>query len=179
MLDALNAPAAPVTILREDYRPPDWLIPEIALHFQLEAERTLVRATLKVTRNGAHDRPLVLDADGLELLGLNVDGAAAPFEQRQVSIVVALSGDSATVQTEVAINPRANTQLMGLYESGGMLCTQCEAQGFRRITPFVDRPDVLSTYRVRMEGLKRALPRAARQWRSDRLGRRRRRTALG
>ena len=76
MLDAQNAPAAPATIRREDYRPPDWLIPEIALDFQLDAERTIVRATLKVTRNGAHDRPLLLDTDELELLGVKVDGAA-------------------------------------------------------------------------------------------------------
>lgn len=158
MLDAQNAPAAPATIRREDYRPPDWLIPEIDLEFRLDAERTIVRATLKVTRNGAHDRPLRLDTDELELLDLKLDGAAASFEQNGDEIIILVSGDTATIETEVAINPRANTKLMGLYESSGMLCTQCEAQGLRRITPFIDRPDVLSTYRVRMEGDKALYP---------------------
>jgi aminopeptidase N len=158
MLDAQNAPAAPATIRREDYRPPDWLIPEIALEFRLDAARTIVRSTLKVSRNGAHDRPLVLDIDELELLGLKVDGVVVEAERSDGAIAVALTGDSATVETEVAIAPRANTKLMGLYESSGMLCTQCEAEGFRRITPFVDRPDVLSTYRVRMEGDKALYP---------------------
>ena len=67
-------------------------------------------------------------------------------------LVVDIAGDRATVETEVEISPAANTKLMGLYASGGMLCTQCEAEGFRRITFFPDRPDVLSKYRVRMEG---------------------------
>ena len=67
-------------------------------------------------------------------------------------LVIDLAGDRATIETEVEIAPAANTKLMGLYASGGMLCTQCEAEGFRRITFFPDRPDVLSKYRVRMEG---------------------------
>ena len=67
-------------------------------------------------------------------------------------LVIDLAGDRATVETEVEISPAANTKLMGLYASGGMLCTQCEAEGFRRITFFPDRPDVLSKYHVRMEG---------------------------
>jgi aminopeptidase N len=158
MLDAQNAPAAPATIRREDYRPPDWLIPEIALDFRLDAQRTIVRASLSVTRNGAHDRPLVLDTDELELIGFKVDGTETAFEQGKDSITIALAGAAATVEAEVAINPRANTKLMGLYESTGMLCTQCEAEGFRRITPFIDRPDVLSTYRVRMEGDRNLYP---------------------
>ena len=65
--------------------------------------------------------------------------------------MIEIEGDRATVETEVVIHPAANTKLMGLYASGGMLCTQCEAEGFRRITFFPDRPDVLSRYRVRME----------------------------
>jgi aminopeptidase N len=72
--------------------------------------------------------------------------------------VVETSGDRATVETEVEISPAANTKLMGLYASGGMLCTQCEAEGFRRITFFPDRPDVLSKYTVRMEGDSKAFP---------------------
>jgi aminopeptidase N len=151
MLDAQNAPAAPPSaIRREDYRPPDWLVPGIDLEFDLGAERTRVRARLNVSRNGTHDRPLRLDAQGLRLVELRVDGRTAEHSLEGEVLSVALAGEAAVVETLVEIEPRSNTQLMGLYESGGILCTQCEAEGFRRITPFPDRPDVLSRYRVRM-----------------------------
>ena len=155
--DANTAPEAPpspthVSIRREDYRPPDWLVPAVSLDFDLDTERTRVRATLEVERNGEHDRPLRLDGDGLEPVSVKVDGEAAAFRVEGPQLVVEISGNRATVETEVEIRPSANTKLMGLYASGGMLCTQCEAEGFRRITFFPDRPDVLSRYRVRMEG---------------------------
>ena len=161
--DAETAPEAPlspthVAIRREDYRPPDWLVPEIRLDFDLGTERTRVRATLEVTRNGDHDRPLRLDGSELELSSVKVDGQSAEFRMDGSQLVVELSGQRATVETEVVIHPAANTKLMGLYASGGMLCTQCEAEGFRRITFFPDRPDVLSKYRVRMEGDAKAFP---------------------
>ncbi|MEA3054405.1 MAG: aminopeptidase [Sphingomonadales bacterium] len=159
MLDAQNAPAAPPSaIRREDYRPPDWLVPGIELEFDLGAERTRVRSRLSVQRHGAHDRPLRLDAQGLVLIEVTVDGAVAEYSFEAETLTVALAGDTATVETLVEIAPRANTQLMGLYESGGILCTQCEAEGFRRITPFPDRPDVLSRYRARMIADKGAYP---------------------
>ncbi len=94
--------------------------------------------------------PSRLDAQGLKLVELNVDGAAAEYSLEGEVLTVALGGGAAVVEILVEIEPRANTQLMGLYESGGILCTQCEAEGFRRITPFPDRPDMLSRYRVRM-----------------------------
>jgi aminopeptidase N len=148
---APEAPPSPthVAIRREDYRPPDWLVPEIRLDFDLGADRTRVRATLSVERNGDHNRPLRLDGDGLKLVSAKADGEWR-IEGQQ--LVIELTGHRATIETEVEIDPAANTKLMGLYASGGMLCTQCEAEGFRRITFFPDRPDVLSKYRVRMEG---------------------------
>jgi aminopeptidase N len=154
--DAQTAPEAPpspqhVATRREDYRPPDWLVPEIRLEFDLDAERTHVRATLSVQRNGDHDRPLVLDGSELKLLSVRVDGQDGKWRLENSQLVVDLTGSEATVETEVEISPAANTKLMGLYASGGMLCTQCEAEGFRRITFFPDRPDVLSKYHVRME----------------------------
>jgi aminopeptidase N len=152
MLDALKAPGAPpAAVHRKDYRPPDWLVPDIALVFELDAERTLVRAALAVERSGGHGRPLVLDGEGLELVELMVDGKPHDHEYEGDRLTIPLTGAAAKVETLVAIAPRANTQLMGLYESGGILCTQCEAEGFRRITFFPDRPDVLSRFRVRME----------------------------
>ncbi|HEX8578710.1 MAG TPA: aminopeptidase N [Allosphingosinicella sp.] len=158
MLVAQNAPAAPVAIRREDYRPPDWLVPEIALDFQLGAERTQVRSRLTVERNGDDDRPLRLNAEALTILSVTVNGEPVDFTYADEMLTVPLSGTSAMVETLVEVAPRANTQLMGLYESGGILCTQCEAEGFRRITPFPDRPDVLSRYRVRMEADKALYP---------------------
>ncbi len=149
-----EAPLSPthVTIRREDYRSPDWLVPEIRLEFDLDLERTRVRATLEVVRNGEHDRPLRLDGDELELISVRVDGEPADHRTENGELIIEIGADRATVETEVDIRPAANTKLAGLYASGGMLCTQCEAEGFRRITFFPDRPDVLSTYRVRMEG---------------------------
>ncbi|MEP6982693.1 MAG: aminopeptidase N [Sphingomicrobium sp.] len=151
---APEAPPSPthVAIRREDYRPPDWLVPEIHLDFDLGTDTTRVRATLSVERNGDHDRPLKLDGDELELVSVNVDGKPANYRMDGPALVLELGGNRATIETEVVIHPAANTKLMGLYASGGMLCTQCEAEGFRRITFFPDRPDVLSKYRVRMEG---------------------------
>jgi aminopeptidase N len=158
--DAQVAPEAPpspthVTIRREDYRPPDWHVPEIRLDFDLGIERTRVRATLQVERNGEHDRPLRLDGDGLKLLSVKADGE---WRMEGPALVIDIAGNRATVETEVEIAPAANTKLMGLYASNGMLCTQCEAEGFRRITFFPDRPDVLSKYHVRMEGDAKAFP---------------------
>jgi aminopeptidase N len=161
--DTETAPAAPptpthVAIRREDYRPPDWLVPEIRLDFDLGADTTRVRATLAVERNGNHDRPLRLDGDEVELVSARIDGEAADHRLDGSTLVLDVRGDRATIETEVTIHPEANTKLMGLYASSGMLCTQCEAQGFRRITFFPDRPDVLSKYRVRMEGDAKAFP---------------------
>jgi len=158
MLDVQKATGAPPVIRREDYQQPDWLVPDIALDFTLDAERTIVRATLKVERNGDHQRPLLLNGDVTAIRSVKVDGAPVDHRYEDKVLRVPVKGASATVETEVEIAPRANTQLMGLYESNAMLCTQCEAQGFRRITPFPDRPDVLSRYKVRMSGDKALYP---------------------
>ncbi|MBA2771495.1 MAG: aminopeptidase N, partial [Sphingomonas sp.] len=155
-----EAPVSPehVTIRREDYRPPDWLVPEIALDFELDPEATRVRAKLSVARNGAHDRPLKLDGDELVPLKVTADGNEVSWRMEGERLVVDLPSDRAEVETEVVIQPSTNTKLMGLYESGGILCTQCEAEGFRRITFFPDRPDVLSRYRVRMAAHEQRFP---------------------
>jgi aminopeptidase N len=158
MLDALAAPAAPHVIRREEYRAPDWRVPDIALDFDLDAERTIVRAALTVERAGDHRLPVRLDAENLRLLRVAVDGQPVNYWFEGDVLKVPVEGDRAVIETEVEISPRANTQLMGLYESGGLLCTQCEAEGFRRITPFPDRPDVLSRYKVRMTADKALYP---------------------
>ncbi len=159
MLDILNAPAAPAVIRRAEYCPPDWLVPEMSLTFVLGAEATRVTAVLLVTRNGDHDHPVSLDGDGLVPLTVRIDGEeTANWTLEGGKLIIAMTGDFARIETEVEINPAENTQLMGLYASGGLLCTQCEAEGFRRITFFPDRPDVLSRYVVRMEADKARYP---------------------
>jgi aminopeptidase N len=158
MLDIQNAPAMPSVIYRSDYQPPDWLISQVKLDFDLAPEKTTVKATLSVTRNGAHDRPLRMDGDGPVLISVTVDGTPAPHSLEGGDLVIPLAGDAHVIETVVEIAPAANTKLMGLYASGGMLCSQCEAEGFRRITFFPDRPDVLSRYHVRMVADKETCP---------------------
>ncbi|HEY0324759.1 MAG TPA: M1 family aminopeptidase, partial [Allosphingosinicella sp.] len=158
MLDAQSAPAAPpAATRREDYRPPAWTVPEISLEFELGAERTLVRSRLTVQRNEG-DAPLTLDTEAGKVLSVKVDGEAIDAQPADDKLVIPLTGATHVVETETEISPAANTQLMGLYASGGLLCTQCEAEGFRRITPFPDRPDVLSRYRVKMTADKATYP---------------------
>ena len=141
----------PAAIRREDYAPPAWAVPEIRLDFRLDPAETHVRATLSVTRSSAHGEPLRLDGAGQTPVSVKVDGVTInDWRIEGEQLVVPLSGDAHSVETEVVIAPDRNTQLMGLYASGGNLCTQCEAEGFRRITFFPDRPDVLSVYHVRM-----------------------------
>ena len=158
MIDAQTAPALPRVTRREAYRPPAWLVPSIALDFALDPATTRVRAVLQVTRNGVHREPLRLDGDGLTPLIVTADGAAVEWRLDDGALVLDLPGDTHEITTEVVIAPQANTQLMGLYASGGLLCTQCEAEGFRRITFFPDRPDVLSRYSVRMTADKARYP---------------------
>jgi len=159
MLDVQTATAHPHVTRREDYRPPDWLVPEIALDFALDPATTRVRATLNVVRESLHDRPIRLDGGGQVPLSVTVDGAAInDWRIEDDVLVIPLSGSEHVIETEVEIAPERNTQLMGLYASGGNLCTQCEAEGFRRITFFPDRPDVLSRYKVRMTADKARFP---------------------
>ena len=159
MTDARSAIAPTLhPTLAKDYRPPAWLVPEIALDFQLDAAKTQVRTKLSVTRNGIHTDPLRLDGDGLTPLIVKVDGSNANYDMEGDTLIIHLTGNAHTIEIEVEINPAANTKLMGLYASSGLLCTQCEAEGFRRITFFPDRPDVLSRYMVRMEADATAYP---------------------
>ncbi len=159
--DAAPTPHEPPVIRREDYTPFPWLVPTTGLDFRLGLAATTVTATLTLERNPAADpsSELRLNGDSLTALSVNVDGApSADWRMEGPDLVLTLPGERHTVTIVTQINPSANTQLMGLYASNGMLCTQCESEGFRRITFFPDRPDVLSTYAVRMEGDKAAFP---------------------
>ena len=141
----------------EDYRQPDWLVETVELDVSLDPAATRVRATLTLrpNGNGAAPAPLMLDGDALDLRALKVDGATLPPEQ------FVATADRLTIaqpphrpfrlEIETVVDPSANTQLMGLYRSGLIYCTQCEAEGFRRITYFPDRPDVMAVYTTRIE----------------------------
>ena len=160
MSDARTASASPLIHRREDYRAPDWLVPEIALDFALDPAATRVRARISVERAGAHHHPLRLEGDGLVPIEVRIDGIADAdcWRLDNGALLIDLPGDVHVIETEVEIIPEQNSQLMGLYASGGMLCTQCEPEGFRRITFFPDRPDILSRYSVRLEADKARFP---------------------
>ena len=154
-----------VTIRRADYRPPDFLLDHVALEFDLDPKLTYVTATLDVRRNplvgGA--APLRLDGEDLELALIAVDGHALPasaYQVRDDGLTLRLRTQSNRFQlkTVVRIDPSKNTELMGLFVSNGNFFTQCEAEGFRRITFFPDRPDVMTTYRVTIRADKSRYP---------------------
>jgi aminopeptidase N len=144
----------PQPILLAEYQPPPFLIDEISLDFNLEPAATRVKARLAVRRNGEHAQPLWLNGERLKLISVAIDGRALPSGEYTVDaegLTVPGAPDRFTLETEVEIDPLANKALDGLYMSAGRFCTQCEAEGFRKITFFPDRPDVLARFTVRVE----------------------------
>ena len=144
--------AQPRTVYLKDYRAPDYLVDSTRLHFELQPKATVVKSQLKIRRNpGAGEGlpPLVLDGVELELLSISVDGAPVPAS-RYAELAEGLSLDvdkpEFVLEIHTRINPEDNTSLEGLYLSNGMYCTQCEAEGFRKITYYPDRPDVMSRF---------------------------------
>jgi aminopeptidase N len=161
MADAAPRPAEAPLIRREDYKPFAWRVPETRLNFTLGLETTKVQAQLSVERNpdAEPDNVLRLNGDELKPVGVWVDGTLTnSWEMDGDDLLITLPGERHEIGIETELDPAANSKLMGLYASSGMLCTQCEAEGFRRIAFFPDRPDVLSTYTVRMEGPKDRFP---------------------
>jgi aminopeptidase N len=164
--DGANMPEAaqaPQPVRLADYRPPDFLIDEVRLDVALDPRRTRVRSrlTMRRSRNSAPGAPLVLDGEALELLSVALDGAplaAERFARGDRTLTLAGVPDAFTLEIETACAPAANTALSGLYMSNGMFCTQCEAEGFRRITYYLDRPDVLAKFHVRIEADRRIAP---------------------
>ncbi len=153
--------ARPVRL--EDYRPPDWLVETVELDVSLHPAASRVRAaiTLRPNGNGA-PAPLVLDGEALNLVSLKLDGVALPPDQFVATpnrlTITQPPQRRFRLDIETVIDPSANTQLSGLYRSGAIYCTQCEAEGFRRITYFPDRPDVMAVYTTRIEAEKGEAP---------------------
>ena len=157
--------AKPETILRRDYRVPDFLIDTVHLSFVLGEEETRVEARLAMRRQPGTDpalrAPLVLSGEELELLEVEVDGralSAEEFRAEPEQLTIDSLPDLFELRTLVRIHPEQNTALSGLYKSSDNFCTQCEAMGFRRITYFLDRPDVMARYSVAIEADKARYP---------------------
>ncbi|MBO1073040.1 aminopeptidase N [Roseomonas marmotae] len=157
----MSTNATPATIHRQDYRPPAFLVDSVELHVALHPTATRVRARLAMRRNG-DARDLELDGEALTLIEASLDGAplAAPRMEHLPGggLRIADAPDAFVLETLVEISPEANTELSGLYLSGGNYFTQCEAEGFRRITFFPDRPDVMARYTVTIEADKATCP---------------------
>jgi len=154
----------PKTIYLKDYQVPEYLIDETTLTFELYEDHTLVHAQLVMRRNpqaGAGLPPLVLDGQDLELLSLSLNDR--PLDQGAYQLTpstLTLQPDSErfTLDSTVRIHPETNTALEGLYKSGTMFCTQCEAEGFRKITWYLDRPDVMSSFTTTVSADKQRYP---------------------
>jgi aminopeptidase N len=148
--------AAPSMVLLSEYRAPDWHVDRLDLCFELDPGATRVESRIRVRRVEGTEPGIALRLHGqdLELLRLEVDGKTPEADAVTVDeegLLLTGLPDTAEITVETRIRPDANTALEGLYVSGGSLCTQCEAEGFRRITYFPDRPDILTRYRVRLE----------------------------
>ena len=147
-----------------DYRPPDWLVDTVELDVRLHPVATLVSAKLLLRPNTLRGvpGPVVLDGQALSLRSIRLDGTALPREQyvttADLLTITQRPQRPFRLEIETAVDPSANTQLQGLYRSGGTYCTQCEAEGFRRITYFPDRPDVMAVYTTRIEAEKADAP---------------------
>src|SRR5271155_2414226 len=165
----------------QDYRPPDWLIESVHLDVSLDPFATTVRARPKPKPNtsgtpappararltlkpnpGGTPAPLVLDGEELKLRSLTLDGKPLPAENFVATpdkLTIAQPPNRPfELEIETEVDPTGNTQLMGLYRAGATYCTQCEAEGFRRITYFLDRPDVMAVYTTRIEADKAEAP---------------------
>ncbi len=151
-------------IYRKDYRPSEWLIDAVDLRFELDPAETIVHATMQVRRNPDASRsgqPLVLHGEELALRSIRLDGNAlgdADYRADSRGLRIMRPPETFELATEVAIQPTKNTKLIGLYTSNDAFCTQCEAEGFRRITYYLDRPDVMSRYVTRIEANKKKYP---------------------
>ena len=156
------AQTAPRTFLK-DYQVPDFLVDTINLFFDIQDDKTIVIATSMMRRNPASrgKKPLVLNGEELKLISVSIDSRQLGEKDYTISneeLTVVNTPDEFMISIETEIDPAHNTHLEGLYASGPMLCTQCEAQGFRRITYYPDRPDVMAKFTTTIEADKAKYP---------------------
>ncbi|MBL4908193.1 MAG: hypothetical protein JKX94_12130, partial [Sneathiella sp.] len=145
----------PKTIHLSDYQSPAFLISDVQLTVELGEESTLVTSLLQFKRNGSDSRQVRLHGENLVLKNLAVDGVDIPTTEYTLSnteLCFLAPSDNFTAQIITELKPQENTALEGLYKSSGNFCTQCEAEGFRKITYFLDRPDVMATFTTTIIG---------------------------
>ena len=145
--------------LLADYTPINFDIDSVYLNFDLTPDTTTVRSTLNVTRTG--EGPLILNGEDITLKSVEIDGKVlkrSQYRLTQKTLELDNIKDKAVIKITTVCEPSKNSTLMGLYVSGGRFCTQCEAEGFRRITYYPDRPDVLSVFKVRISAEKSKYP---------------------
>ena len=150
-------------IYRKNYRAYPWSVKRLDLHFDIGAETTTVHAEMEFQLKGDDDdrQSIVLNGSNLQLVSLTINDRALGADEYTVDgekLTIPDAPAQCVLKTKVLIHPAANTALEGLYLSGEFLLTQCEAQGFRKITWFPDRPDVMTTYRVTLEADKSDFP---------------------
>ncbi|HLB56378.1 MAG TPA: aminopeptidase N [Coxiellaceae bacterium] len=154
----------PQTTYLKAYTPPDFLIEKVHLHFDIQDDQTIVKSILNIVRNPKTKHagaPLILDGEELKLQAIYIDGKALTenqFEKTDTHLTIKNVSDQFALETHVVIFPKKNTSLMGLYQSRNNICTQCEAEGFRRITYFLDRPDVMSYFTTTISADKKKYP---------------------
>jgi aminopeptidase N len=153
-----------IAIRLSEYTPYPFTITHASIAFALDPDRTIVSTRLLIDRKNlpeAAGAPLQLDGEDIELVEISINGEVLPstaYTLTELGITLHNVPDSFRLDTKVAFSPSANTALSGLYMSGGRYCTQCEAEGFRRITFWPDRPDVMSRFHVRVEAQKTQFP---------------------
>jgi aminopeptidase N len=154
--------AAPRTIKLAEYRPPAYLIDSVHLSFDLREQGTRVVSRLALRRNPAGaGGGLHLDGEGLTPVWVRLDGTELSADRHSIGdsgLTIFEPPEAFVLESEVIIEPENNTALEGLYRSGGLFCTQCEPEGFRKITWFIDRPDVMARFKVRIEADQFAFP---------------------
>ncbi|MBU2876299.1 MULTISPECIES: aminopeptidase N [Aliiglaciecola] len=134
---------------RLDYQAPHFFISTVDLSVKLEEPKTQVKSQLRIKRNGEHQHPLVLDGEELELIDVKLNGKSVEkYQQTSTSLIIENVPEDFYLEIFTELNPAANSSLEGLYKTANAYCTQCEAEGFRKITYFIDRPDVLAEYTV-------------------------------
>lgn len=149
------------TVYLKDYQAPEYTIEKVVLDFHLGLDTTTVTAELAIKKTSEHDNDLRLDGEKFKLLELKLDGselATDRFTRDDRSLTITDLPGEFQLQITTELQPHLNTELSGLYQSSGNFCTQCEAEGFRRITYFLDRPDVLSEYEVSITADKERCP---------------------
>lgn len=146
----------PKTIYLKDYKPYPFEIEHLDLNFDIHEEHTIVTASAQYKRINPQAKDIFLYGEELEILSIQIDGNdVSDYTKSDASLRIPCPADEFTLEIKTKIHPEQNTRLEGLYNSGGTYCTQCEAEGFRRITYYPDRPDVLTTFTVRIEADKK------------------------